>query len=307
MTPLLTHTTLPWVDAYDALDVSLEATEEDIKKAYRKQSLKHHPDKVGGDQALFQQLKESYDILGSAERRRLYDQLGVDLGPDKIEDRMWGLASTVVLQPFITLLIKATGVGLFSYAATWSLLYWLFFVVTLGGIGFCIYRLGGTKQLLKMPDASTPNVEEHIAYKATALYGMLLLAYLFVMLLSELLTDLFYVFAVGMDVFGPLLQGWPPKYLGILGGVTAVLTWLVQGYWFWVYSFLFGITALALVSTLLGILMFHLLLADLDQETRSKVKKQRDTMRELKAMAMAGTQAGGSSSSTSASFRSKHR
>lgn len=63
-------------DYYKILGVSKTATEEEIKKAFRKEAHKHHPDKSGGDEAKFKELNEAYQVLGNKERRSRYDQFG---------------------------------------------------------------------------------------------------------------------------------------------------------------------------------------------------------------------------------------
>ncbi|KAK4055964.1 hypothetical protein OIO90_002957 [Microbotryomycetes sp. JL221] len=63
-------------DHYKILGVSSDATEIEIKKAYRKQSLLHHPDK-GGSEDKFKEIGLSYAILSDPERRRKFD-MGVD-------------------------------------------------------------------------------------------------------------------------------------------------------------------------------------------------------------------------------------
>ena len=50
------------MDYYSTLGVGKNATDDDIKKAYRKLAMKHHPDK-GGDEAEFKKINEAYDIL----------------------------------------------------------------------------------------------------------------------------------------------------------------------------------------------------------------------------------------------------
>jgi curved DNA-binding protein len=57
---------------YDILGVATDASESDIKKAYRKLASQHHPDK-GGDKTKFQQIQEAYDVLGNASARQEYD------------------------------------------------------------------------------------------------------------------------------------------------------------------------------------------------------------------------------------------
>jgi molecular chaperone DnaJ len=57
---------------YDILGVSNTATPEEIKKAYRKLSMEHHPDK-GGDENKFKEISAAYSILSNAEKRQEYD------------------------------------------------------------------------------------------------------------------------------------------------------------------------------------------------------------------------------------------
>ena len=61
-------------DYYEVLGVAKNATEEDIKKAYRKLAMKHHPDRNQGDGAKkaeesFKEGKEAYEMLSDAQKR----------------------------------------------------------------------------------------------------------------------------------------------------------------------------------------------------------------------------------------------
>ena len=60
-------------DYYKVLGIQSNSTNSDIKKAYRKLSLKHHPDKNGGGEVLFKKINEAYQILGNVEKRKTYD------------------------------------------------------------------------------------------------------------------------------------------------------------------------------------------------------------------------------------------
>ncbi len=70
---------MPKRDYYEVLGVNRDASEEDIKKAYRKLAMKHHPDRNPDNpksEELFKEAKESYEILSDAGKRSAYDQYG---------------------------------------------------------------------------------------------------------------------------------------------------------------------------------------------------------------------------------------
>ena len=66
-------------DYYTVLGVNRDASEEDIKKSYRKLAMKHHPDRNPddkGSEEKFKEAKEAYEILTDAKKRAAYDQFG---------------------------------------------------------------------------------------------------------------------------------------------------------------------------------------------------------------------------------------
>ena len=68
-------------DLYEVLGVPKNASEEEIKKAYRKLAMKHHPDRNQGDggknsEAKFKEAKEAYEMLSDSSKRAAYDPFG---------------------------------------------------------------------------------------------------------------------------------------------------------------------------------------------------------------------------------------
>lgn len=68
-------------DYYDILEVSKTASQDEIKKAYRKQALKYHPDRNPGDagaEKRFKDIAEAYEVLSDEKKRQTYDRYGKD-------------------------------------------------------------------------------------------------------------------------------------------------------------------------------------------------------------------------------------
>ena len=63
-------------DYYEVLGVNKNASDDEIKKAFRKAAVKYHPDKEGGDEAKFKEVNEAYEVLKDKQKRQRYDQFG---------------------------------------------------------------------------------------------------------------------------------------------------------------------------------------------------------------------------------------
>lgn len=63
-------------DYYEILGVGKDASADEIKKAFRKQAIQHHPDKEGGDETKFKEINEAYEVLKDQSKRQRYDQFG---------------------------------------------------------------------------------------------------------------------------------------------------------------------------------------------------------------------------------------
>lgn len=75
-------------DFYSVLGVAKDATDDDIKKSYRKLAMKHHPDRLSGKpdnekkeaEDKFKEISEAYEVLGDPQRKAQYDTYGSDVG-----------------------------------------------------------------------------------------------------------------------------------------------------------------------------------------------------------------------------------
>ena len=66
-------------DYYETLGVARDASDDEIKKAYRKLAMQYHPDRNGGSKEAeerFKTVTEAYDVLRDAQKRAAYDRYG---------------------------------------------------------------------------------------------------------------------------------------------------------------------------------------------------------------------------------------
>lgn len=63
-------------DYYEVLGVDKNASADEVKKAFRRQAVLHHPDKEGGDETKFKEVNEAYEVLKDPSKRQRYDQFG---------------------------------------------------------------------------------------------------------------------------------------------------------------------------------------------------------------------------------------
>ena len=62
---------------YEVLGVDQKATQNEVRKAFKKLAIKHHPDR-GGDSEKFKEINAAYEVLSDPEKRELYDKYGLE-------------------------------------------------------------------------------------------------------------------------------------------------------------------------------------------------------------------------------------
>lgn len=87
------------MNPYEKLNVPTDASEADIKKAYRRKAQDHHPDKPDGSEDEFHAIKLAYDVLSDPERRRKFDEFG-----DTDEAPKGNIAEQMVVNAFNVLI-----------------------------------------------------------------------------------------------------------------------------------------------------------------------------------------------------------
>ena len=64
------------MDYYSTLGINKNASQDEIKKAYKKMSMQHHPDRTGSDDSKFKEINEAYQTLNDPQKKQMYDQFG---------------------------------------------------------------------------------------------------------------------------------------------------------------------------------------------------------------------------------------
>jgi hypothetical protein len=250
------------MDAYDTMELPLDADEDAIKKAFKKLAILHHPDKNQGKEeeadAKFIKVKAAYDILSVKERKKIYDTLGLDIGETTPDDFLWTTGGREVLIPILKFLwwvfIALVGSWIVDTRFIW-------YLVLLLGAALGFMSFSG-----KLEKASVNGLGQNLA-AAVVVIGIRR------WLVSHIVEAAF-LFLCGLAVIPVPMT---VKQLGALGLGSFVVGYFTN-LWYIMYLGIFVLLLAAL--TLLGMAMFwHMFLEMIGDSAKKQVKDMRLAVR----------------------------
>jgi len=259
------------IDYYECLGIALDAEPEDVKKAFKKASLRWHPDKVqGGDAAQkeasekFNELTRAREVLEDPERRKTYDTFGIDLGEDRPEMEVWTIGLATMASPLGTFLLK-------TFLARVAL--WVISFVWVGRILMlllCIYAaLYALNFTYKGTSIRNPEMLPFLLQ--VSIVCLVIIFYWVWPLLSETVCVLWLLTEItGAEL---LLENF--KIGGIAAFCCMIFARLSSGWWFWIIGaeVLLGIVLLVALTIASGIM--RLWIDQVETKNGDKVKQQR--------------------------------
>lgn len=260
------------IDAYDVLGIQLDCKEEDVKKAYHKMSLQYHPDKVGGGPDAtkkFNEIKSARETLQDAERRKIYDTFGTDLGEERPELEVWTIGINTLLSPLGGFAMKTVMARLVLWLVGWVWIGRLF--ILLGFVGAGLYYMD-----VKIKDTSARSEE------AMSLFVNLLVIDVVIVLnwLSSLLSDTVCVFYLVSEIVSAqyFFESWKIAAVALL--LSIFLAWLTQGWWFWIIGLEVALAVVLLIALTISSGIVRLWIDSVFTQHGEKLKEWRMSMRE---------------------------
>lgn len=209
----------------------MTATESEIKKAFQKLSLKCHPDKVqaSGDDdkeaanARWLRIQEAKDILQDADRKKVYDTFGIDLGVERPEMEVWTIGVSTLLSPLGSFLLKTVVARLVLWLVGWR---W---------IGRILMFLGFASWGLYYGDVTIRETSCRSAEAVSIFVPLIMVCALIVLnWLWPLLAEAVTIFYMASEIFGmeSFVESW--KIGAVVGVVSLLLGRLLRGWWWWI-------------------------------------------------------------------------
>lgn len=278
------------IDAYDVLGIPLDATEEDVKKAYKKKSLSHHPDKLGANansketkiaSDKFNQIKAAYDTLQDPERRKIYDTFGIDLGEERPEIGIFNIGVENLLSPLGTFTFHALIAKSVFWFLSWT---WVSYLVLMLALGIVLGFFGKVKVICTLLENGLKlNREDPSTNAIVVVYCGLPLGSVFLSWVWPMLLDVVVIWLLLASNF----VGFPTAVsnltiLGVLLLCALVLGRLLMDRWIWVFTVLIVLMALLLLSLTIGCGVVRLYIENVKVQHGEKLKESRQRLRETR-------------------------
>jgi len=264
------------IDYYDTLDIGLDADADEIKKAFRRLSIKFHPDKVQASGSSreacqeasekFQRIKQAEEVLKDPDRRKLYDTFSMDLGVEKPEMEVWTIGLTSLLGPLGNFTLKTFLMRLLL----WLLLFrWVGYLLFLAAVVLAIlYAVN-----FRFRDFSVRSDEANPVLLGV---GLAVVAVL-VCWVWQLLGDTIGVCFLASEIFDVAVLDW--KFGIGTAVVSFFLAWLVRGWWWWILGFEILLAIVMLVALTVASCLMGLWIDTVKAQHGDKVKEWRLNMR----------------------------
>jgi len=267
--------TMQAIDAYDTLGVEVDCDQEEIRKAFKKLSLKEHPDKAAlngrnseEQNERFILIKDAHEILEDADRRKRYDTFGQDLGKEPPEMEVWNIGLATLLQPMGSFTLKT----LLCRLALW--------ILTFRYIAYILMLLGIIIIVLYAININVPGLE--VSIRSQEAFPILLnIGIIMVVIILgwvwPLLADTVGVLYLVSEVAS--LEVTNLKVGAIALFVSMFAAWLVQGWWFWILGFEILLAVILLIGVTIAAGIIRLWIDTVQASRGEKVKEWRNAMR----------------------------
>lgn len=257
------------------MNIGLDADGDEVKKAYKRLSLLHHPDKVqaaGRDMSdaneRFNEIKAARDILQDPERRKIYDTFGVDLGEERPEMEFWTIGMSSLLSPMGMFTLRTVLMRLVIWIVGFKWIGWLLLV---GGVVVAVLYAVDFKYKeyhLRSPEAAP------LLMNIGIIVAVVLICWVWQLLADAV--GIFYLVSEVVDL-AMFFENWK---LGVIAAVASfLLAWLVRGWWFWIIGIEFGLALVMLVALTVGSGLMGLWIESIKTQHGDKLKESRLRMR----------------------------
>lgn len=265
------------IDAYDVLGIDFHAEADDVKKAFRRLSLQHHPDKVqsqfAGDAAAmekrFVEIKAAYDILQDADRRRAYDAFGFDFGEERPEKEVWSIGITTIVNPLSVFVAKTAVVSLVrGVAALTAVRLGVFLFGLCTGVlyhrSICVRGID-----LRSPAMASVRINFAVIWSLTVVHWV-----------WPLLFDAACVFYLVSEVSGVDILVQSTLIFAGVGAGCLFFARLARGWWLWLLAFELLLLGLAVLSCALASGTLRLYIDNLKVSHGESIRIHRQRMRQ---------------------------